>query len=679
MRSKLFCSQGRHRRVINWCLLFSLLSGVCLLISIPSIAADTSAPQWMHSLQKISLPHYDEKTDSVLLSSDTEVVVLSADEIKTRVRQAYKILRPEGRVHGNVLVYFHSPAQRIVALHGWCIPAQGGDFAVKEKDAVEMAPPGVPGSELIADVRALALQIPAPDPGNIIGYEYEIEQHPFVLQDAWRFQLTVPALEQHYSLQLPPGWEYKTSWINYPEVKERDKGNNQWEWVLTDVKEISKEPEMPPLVGVSGQMLVSFFAAGGPSPKNGYADWHGMGTWYANLIADRVDPSEAIREKVHELTASRNSVLDKMQAIAAFVQHEIRYVAIELGIGGWQPHYAADIFVHRYGDCKDNVTLMRSMLREINVQSYHLVINNRRGSVTPETPAYHAFNHAILAIRLPDNVTDPSLIATVRDPVLGQILFFDPTDAMTPFGQIKGQLQANYGLLVGPNGGELVQLPQQPSTMDGIQRTGNFALDPAGGLKGEVQETRLGDRAWSERWRLQSVTADKDRIKPIETLLADSLTNFNITHASIVNLQRSDLPFGFNYGFESSTYAKNAGNLLLLRPRVLGNKSRNFLETKEPRKFPVEFEGPARDTDHFEITVPPGYTVDDVPDPVDAEYSFASYHSKTEIEGSLIRYTRTLEVKELTVPINRVEDLRQFYRTVAKDERSTVVLKRVDR
>jgi len=318
------------------------------------------------------------------------------------------------------------------------------------------------------------------------------------------------------------------------------------------------------------------------------------------------------------------------------------------------------------------------MLREINIQSYHLVINNRRGSVAPETPAYHAFNHAILAIRLPDDLTDPSLIATARDPVLGRLLFFDPTDVLTPFGQIKGQLQANYGLLVGPNGGELVELPQQPSAMDGIQRTANFALDPAGGLKGEIRETRLGDRAWSERWRLRSVTTDKDRIKPIETLLAGSLTNFNITHASIIDLQRNDLPFGLNYGFESSAYAKNAGELLLLRPRVLGTKSQNFLETKEPRKFPVEFEGPARDTDRFEITIPAGYTVDDVPDPVDAEYTFASYHSKTEIEGSLIRYTRTFEVKELSVPINRAEELRQFYRSIAKDERSTVVLKRVN-
>ena len=51
-----------------------------------------------------------------------------------------------------------------------------------------------------------------------------------------------------------------------------------------------------------------------------------------------------------------------MKALAQFVQHDVRYVAIELGIGGWQPHSASDIFAHRYGDCKDKATLLSSML-----------------------------------------------------------------------------------------------------------------------------------------------------------------------------------------------------------------------------------------------------------------------------------------------------------------------------
>jgi hypothetical protein len=367
-----------------------------------------------------------------------------------------------------------------------------------------------------------------------------------------------------------------------------------------------------------------------------------------------------------------------MMGIAQFVQHDIRYVAIELGIGGFQPHPATDVFLHRYGDCKDKATLMASMLHEIGVDSYFVVINSERGSVTPEMPAHlGGFDHMILAIKLPDGLTGPSLVATLQHPRLGKLLIFDPTNELTPFGQIGGYLQANYGLLVTPDGGELVEVPTQPLAMNSIQRSAKLALDASGTLRGQVKEVRVGDRAWSQRWALRTTTKESDRIKPIEELLAGSISTFQITQASLVNVAQTDLPFGFDYSFEAANYAKNAGNLLLLRPRVLGSKSSGVLETKDPRNFPIEFEGPVQDTDTFEIALPAGYEVDDLPPPVDVDFGFASYHSKTEVAGNAIRYNRTFEVKELSVPASKAADLRKFYRIVAGDERNTAVLKPV--
>src|SRR5208282_5610823 len=325
--------------------------------------------------------------------------------------------------------------------------------------------------------------------------------------------------------------------------------------------------------GVAGQMVISFFPSGGTAKKNEFANWEGMGSWYANLVSTRMDASDPLRQEVNTLVTGKTTTLAKMQAIAAFAQHDIRYVAVELGIGGWQPHAAPDVFSHRYGDCKDKATLMRTMLRQIGVGSYHVIINNERGAVTGDMPAHNGFNHVILAIRLPDDVHDPSLIAVLQHPRLGRILFFDPTNEITPFGQIGGYLQANYGLLVTPEGGELVELPQQPSTMNSIQRVGKLTLEANGMLKGDVEERRLGDRASSERRRLRTVTKNEDRIKPIENLLAASLPTFQIVRASVINLDRTDQPFGFNYSFESDSYTKSAGNLLLVRPRVLGSKS----------------------------------------------------------------------------------------------------------
>ena len=674
MKNRSSCSPAERLPVIDLAGLRVLLFMVLCMLAAPRFAQAGDAPSWMHAVASAPLPAHDEKTDAVLLYSERTVAVQSVEKIKIHVRVVYKILRPSGRDYGMVGVSFN-PHRKINGLHGWCIPAQGKDYEVKDKEALEVALPKIAGSELISDVKEKLLRIPAADPGSIVGYEYEEDEQPMVLQNVWVFQREIPGRELHYSLQLPSGWEYKASWINYPEIKPMPNGSNQWEWVVNDVKGIREEAEMPPIYGVAGQMIVSSFPPGGAS-ANGFSSWLEMGNWYRNLTSGRRDASPQITQQVATLTASARTPLEKMKALAQFVQHDIRYVAIELGIGGWQPHAASDVFEHRYGDCKDKATLLSSMLSQVGIESFYVVINSERGSVTPQVPAnVGGFNHVVLAIKIPAKVSDPSLVATIQHPRLGPVLYFDPTNELTPFGEIGGYLQANYGLLVTAEGGELVELPEQPSAMNSIQRSGKLTLDPSGTLKGEVHETRLGDRASAERWRLRTVTKSADQIKPIEDLLAGSLSLFNITHASIENLSHTDQPFAFNYTFEARDYAKNAGGLLLVRPRVLGVKTSGLLETKEPRKFPVEFEGPSRDTDTFEIAIPAGYVVDDIPPAVDADYGFASYHAKTEVKGNLIHYSRTLEVKELSVPVSRAEDLKKFYRIIAGDERNTVVLK----
>src|SRR5438445_5943557 len=162
---------------------------------------------------------------------------------------------------------------------------------------------------------------------------------------------------------------------------------------------------MPPVRGLAGRMVVSFLGPGATQRK-GFLTWDDMGKWQAGLASGRRDATPEISEKVSRLMTGRTTPQQKMQGIAEFMQKDIRYVAIELGIGGWQPHSAADVFAHRYGDCKDKATLMSSMLSAIGVESYYVVINTEPGSITAETPAHNGCDHAILAIKLPAGVND---------------------------------------------------------------------------------------------------------------------------------------------------------------------------------------------------------------------------------------------------------------------------------
>jgi hypothetical protein len=104
--------------------------------------------------------------------------------------------------------------------------------------------------------------------------------------------------------------------------------------------------------------------------------------------------------------------------------------------------------------------------------------------------------------------------------------------------------------------------------------------------------------------------------------------------------------------------------------------SSGLLETKEPREQAVEFEAPVRNTDTFEITLPAGYVPDSLPDAAAEDLGFISYRSSTTFKGNVLRYTRTLEVKELSVPLAKVAALRQFYRVIEDDERNSALLKK---
>ncbi len=650
---------------------FFSTAAMCLTFA-PALRAD--APAWMHNAATAPLPVHDEKTEAALLYSEDIATVQPNGKIKTLKRRVFKILRPDGRWYGVATAYFDAET-RITAMRGWCIPASGKDYEVKEKDAIESAPPDVENGELASDFRMKFLKIPASDPGNVVGYEVEQEGRPYVFETDWDPQWPIPVREAHFTLQLPPSWEFRGVWINHADLQPAISGN-QYDWVLKDIPAIKFEEDMPPWRGVAARLAVALFppSSDGKSSK-GFETWRDMGLWYAGLTKGRRDPSPEIKQKVAQLTNPGQTQLQKMHALADFMQTDIRYVGIWLGVGGWQPHAATDVFAHRYGDCKDKATLFSAMLHEIGAESYYVLINIERGEVTRDMPPQKHFNHAILAVRIPKDFQDPSVLAVIDHPTLGKLLFFDPTDQTTPFGQLRGPLQANFGLLVGPDGGELLELPQLPAYSSSISRTGKFTLSPNGTLAGDVVEVRQGDRARQERRALLEVTKESDKIKPIETLLAHSLSSFQITKASVTNLKHNELAFGLNYSLVASSYAKTAGDLLIVRPRAIGSKGSSLLETKEPRRYPVEFSGPARDVDKFEITLPAGYEVDDLPPPVDVDYSFASYHSKTEKNGNVLQYTRTFEIKELSVPVSKVEELKKFYRIIASDERNTAVLK----
>ena len=127
--------------------------------------------------------------------------------------------------------------------------------------------------------------------------------------------------------------------------------------------DLERVPLAPAPESLAARMTVHYAGPGLPAATDG--TWKSIGEWYDSLSQGAPGGYSGDAAKAQELTAGKTDFYDKTEAIAEFVQKQVRYVAIEVGIGGYQPHAAGDIFRNRYGDCKDKATLCRAMLSAV--------------------------------------------------------------------------------------------------------------------------------------------------------------------------------------------------------------------------------------------------------------------------------------------------------------------------
>lgn len=653
---------------VVWMLVIA--GGVFFCSTSPRLCAD-NAPDWLRSASQSKLPDYPADTDAVVLLDQRETVVKNNGDIETRYRRAYKLLRTEAtKEYGGVAVNFDQETQ-ISFLKAWTIMPDGRQIEIKEKDAVE----GTAAGALVTDQRYKYIKFPEANPGSVVAYEYVQKHRPFVFEDNWSFQWRIPCLRARFSLQIPAGWEFASHWANFAEQKPQTVSGNQHVWEVQDVPAIDVEPEMPALYAIAGRMDVKYFPSDPKLRAKTSGTWNELGLWYAGLTSSSRVSNPAIHQKVADLTAGLTDPVAKMKALTSYLQSQIRYVAIEIGIGGFQPHPASEVFTHQYGDCKDKATLLSTMLHEIGINSYYVLIETRRGIVNPDFPSVR-FNHVILAIPLPDDVQDPSLYAVVNQPRLGRLLFFDPTNPDVPLGYLPSYLQDNFGLVVTSDSGTLVSLPLLPPATNRLLRTAKLTLSPTGSLAGEIQELRWGGPAVDIREHYMQVNPS-ERQKVIESFLGTFLGNFTLTAASLGNLDRSDQTLSLDYKFVAVGYAKPAGNLLIVRPRVVGGKGSSLLAGK-PRKYPVEFHETTRQDDIIDITLPPGYVADELPQPVHAQCAYATYKSEVQVTDNVLHYKRSYEITDLVVPTEKLPEVRDFFHQIAVDEKSSAVLRRAN-
>ncbi|HEX7829637.1 MAG TPA: DUF3857 and transglutaminase domain-containing protein, partial [Thermoanaerobaculia bacterium] len=616
-------------------------------------------PDWMKAAAAEPARPVPAGTRGVILLDERTVSVTSAGQVRSVTRRVARITATPGRELAIVGVPFDNE-MKLVRLRGWSIGPDGQEYQVAERDATEMS---AYDGELYADDRMKVLRLPSSEPGSVVGYEFEHVERPYGMQDLWYFQSDLPVRRARYTLALPQGWTYDARWIHRDAATPRESAGT-FVWELTDVPAIEKEPAAPALSALSGRMGVTFLP---PSNTTAHRTWSDVARWYEMLATPRGAVTPAIDAKAKALSGTAESRYEKIAALARFAQRDVRYVAIEIGIGSYQPHAADAVLSTLYGDCKDKVTLLASMLRAIGIESRAVLVNSNRGVVDDRFPSRLGFNHVIIAIPLPGDA--PKNLPAVKD----GFLYFDPTTETIPLGLLPVYLQGNRGLLVSGDARALIELPLQSPQTSRLARSAKLTLAADGTLTGTFDEVRTGEIAASYRNALASLNNDERR-NFVASALAFNLDDHALNDLVFENLDDASQDLRVTYRVTAQKYARNAGGMLLVRPRVIGRKAESIVDLAE-RKHDYLTDGPSQQTDDIEIVVPAGLIADELPPARKVSTPVVTYSSESTFAGGALRYKRSYEVHRVQVARDELATLNKAFAEILADERATALLK----
>lgn len=603
-----------------------------------------AVPVWVTDAmlaEKMTVP---SSTPAVVLLEDTHVAIDNGGFTTTRTRRAVRVLMPAGRDYA-VAYAFYAKDGKVLSMNAWVIDPRGKETELRAKKAIEAS---ATSFELYSDAKVKILKPESIEVGSV--FAYEIEQTDAAIEPGliWRFQESIPVQHARLDIDGFPGSGLTAQWIHWPAPAQPNVFD------VRNVPAIEDEPHMPEARALQGWVGVQWRKR----------SWSDVANWFRELAAARLSADPEIIAKARALAETH--------AIARFTQMDIRYVAVEIGIGGYQPHPAADVFRNRFGDCKDKATLLRAMLKERGVESYYVLVNTSPGVVEPSFASVASFNHVIAAIRIPRE-SAKDFPAAIEHPKLGTLLVFDPTSTTTTFGQLPPYLQASRGLLVTNDGGELIDLPAGKPESSELRRVAKLRLDENGALRGTVEETRTGAMAASMRGWLQPLDAT-GRLRGIESSIANHLAHYTAENITVDGLEDPDQALVVRYGFTAPNYATRVADMLVVRPRVLGVKGEGSVALAD-RKHVYVTEGPSVQTDEIEIALPDAARLDELPKGVKVSTPHVQYESASTFENGVLRYKRRYAMLAHVIEKDALPALNDVFAKINADERASAVFK----
>jgi hypothetical protein len=634
-------------------------------------AAYEDVPAWLkQAAAAATAPAYERDVPGVVLNDESVVTVGEDGRVTTVTTFAFRILTRAGFERAQAeAAYDTDNGGKVSEMRAWLIRPSG---AVKKYGKDETLDRISDSDNLYDESRVKVIDATRDaEVGAVFGYQTTSEERPWFPQAEWWFQGDMPSLASRVTLNVPAGWRASGAVYNAPRTDPVVNGNS-YTWEMRDLPRVEHEPSSPSLRSLAAYVAIKYGppTAAAASALRSFDNWADVSKWYAGLADPQAAPDDPLATKARELTAGAKTELDKIRAVGRYVQN-IQYVSVQVGIGGWRPHPATQVFAKQYGDCKDKATLMRAMLRAVGVESLPVLIYaSDRTRVREEWVSPGQFNHCIVAVRVSPETKAASVI---EHPALGRLLIFDATDPSTPVGDLPDDEQGSLALVAAGEGGSLVRMPVTPPEENMLRREVEAGLAADGSLTATLRERREGQSAASARRAFKGL-APADFNKAVERWIASGAAG-----AKFTKIEPSDAHaegrFALDVELTAAQYAQSMQNRLLVFKPAVFSRGGSVRLSGEKRKYPVVLEAEAF-SETVRIKLPAGFDVDEVPDAVRVDSDFGTYTATYEVKDGQLVFTRKLVQRAATIPPEKYGDVRAFYARVYASEESPVVLAR---
>ena len=441
--------------------------------------------------------------------------------------------------------------------------------------------------------------------------------------------------------------------INHPE-KSKQKNDSVFYFSLNRFAAVEHEPyisteKLFPYVLLSPAKFCVTNVCGDMST------WESFGKWQQQLLVGRDNLPMQTITKIKELTAGVSDTLEKVKLVYEFLQNTTRYVSIQLGIGGWQPMPATEVAKTGFGDCKALSNYMGAMLATIGIPSYFVVISTTRERFFRDFPSFGQANHVILMV-----------------PVKNDTIWLECTSNTLPFGYIHSSIAGHDALVVGKDVAFFHTLPAYSDTLSKIINNVNLQLQPNG----------WADMTIHSSYHLHDYETISGQLRGLNNQEELNFLKKQLSahKPSIQNISKKETKSAYpqldlSYTALCENYAQTTQSRLIVPILPVQNRVFNNF-TAAARQADIKISSGVNQIDSVSITIPSGYSVENLPKPTLITSKYGSITSTIQQEEDKVFYTQQVMIFKGDYPADEYEELKQFFRQINALKSSVITFRK---